>query len=73
MASILLQSGASISLEDSKSRTPVDLLCGPVLQVVGNENGTGIQFTVLFFCILVLFFPSNFCCCKFHVIVSGLI
>lgn len=30
MASILLQSGASIMLEDSKSRTPIDLLSGPV-------------------------------------------
>ncbi|XP_075638521.1 uncharacterized protein LOC142610565 isoform X2 [Castanea sativa] len=36
VASILLQFGASITLEDSKSRTPVDLLSGPVLQVVGN-------------------------------------
>ncbi|XVE62554.1 hypothetical protein DITRI_Ditri06bG0127100 [Diplodiscus trichospermus] len=31
VASVLLQSGASISLEDSKCRTPVDLLSGPVL------------------------------------------
>ncbi|KAF3441247.1 hypothetical protein FNV43_RR15160 [Rhamnella rubrinervis] len=38
VASILLQSGASITLEDSKSRTPVDLLSGPVVQVVGNGN-----------------------------------
>ncbi|KAK4769686.1 hypothetical protein SAY87_030218 [Trapa incisa] len=30
MASILLQSGASITLEDTKSRTPVDLLSGPI-------------------------------------------
>lgn len=35
-ASILLQCGASITLEDSKSRTPVDLLSGPVSQVVSN-------------------------------------
>lgn len=34
VASILLQSGASITLEDCKSRTPVDLLSGPVLQVI---------------------------------------
>ncbi|XVF42575.1 hypothetical protein PTKIN_Ptkin01aG0374800 [Pterospermum kingtungense] len=33
VASVLLQSGASITLEDSKCRTPVDLLSGPVLQV----------------------------------------
>ncbi|KAK4770127.1 hypothetical protein SAY87_030659 [Trapa incisa] len=38
VASILLQSGASIMLEDSKSRTPVDLLSGPVSQVIGSEN-----------------------------------
>uniref|UniRef100_A0A6P4AWN4 uncharacterized protein LOC107433525 isoform X1 n=1 Tax=Ziziphus jujuba TaxID=326968 RepID=A0A6P4AWN4_ZIZJJ len=40
VASILLQSGASIMLEDSKSRTPVDLLSGPVVQVVGNGNNS---------------------------------
>ncbi|KAF2306909.1 hypothetical protein GH714_022462 [Hevea brasiliensis] len=38
VASILLQSGASITLEDSKSRTPVDLLSGPVLQAVGDGH-----------------------------------
>ncbi|XP_077247706.1 ankyrin repeat family protein / regulator of chromosome condensation (RCC1) family protein isoform X2 [Tasmannia lanceolata] len=36
VASVLLQSGASLTLEDSKCRTPIDLLSGPVLQVVGN-------------------------------------
>uniref|UniRef100_A0A7N2RAD9 Uncharacterized protein n=1 Tax=Quercus lobata TaxID=97700 RepID=A0A7N2RAD9_QUELO len=36
VASILIQFGASITLEDSKSQTPLDLLSGPVLQVVGN-------------------------------------
>lgn len=41
VASILLQSGASITLEDSKFRTPVDLLSGPLVQVVGNENNSG--------------------------------
>ncbi|KAL3532222.1 hypothetical protein ACH5RR_005743 [Cinchona calisaya] len=35
VASVLLHSGASITLEDSKSRTPVDFVSGPVLQVVG--------------------------------------
>ncbi|XP_008778209.1 uncharacterized protein LOC103698035 [Phoenix dactylifera] len=35
-ASALLQFGASLTLEDSKCRTPVDLLSGPVSQVVGN-------------------------------------
>ncbi|KAI4348466.1 hypothetical protein L6164_009189 [Bauhinia variegata] len=38
VASILLQHGASITLEDSKSRIPVDLLSGPVTQVLGNEH-----------------------------------
>ncbi|KDP39680.1 hypothetical protein JCGZ_02700 [Jatropha curcas] len=38
VASILLQSGASITLEDCKSRTPVDLLSGPVLQAIGDER-----------------------------------
>ncbi|KAK1310145.1 Ultraviolet-B receptor UVR8 [Acorus calamus] len=36
VASVLLQYGASLTLEDSKYRTPVDLLSGPVSQVVGN-------------------------------------
>jgi hypothetical protein len=38
VASVLLQFGASTTLEDSKSRTPVDLFSGPVLQAVGNAN-----------------------------------
>ncbi|XP_008462805.2 uncharacterized protein LOC103501089 isoform X1 [Cucumis melo] len=37
VACILLQCGASITLEDSKCRTPIDLLSGPVLQVVGGD------------------------------------
>ncbi|XP_061343337.1 uncharacterized protein LOC133289425 [Gastrolobium bilobum] len=37
VASILLQHGASMTLEDSKSRIPVDLLSGSVSQVLGNE------------------------------------
>ncbi|KAI3988517.1 hypothetical protein MKX01_026331 [Papaver californicum] len=40
VASILLQSGSSLTLEDSKSRTPVDLLSGPVSQVVGSEHNS---------------------------------
>lgn len=41
VASVLLQSTASIILEDSKFRTPIDLLSGPVLQVIrdGDESG----------------------------------
>ncbi|KAF7801456.1 Inhibitor of Bruton tyrosine kinase [Senna tora] len=37
VASILLQNGASITVEDSKSRIPVDLLSGPVMQVFKNK------------------------------------
>ncbi|KAE8099718.1 hypothetical protein FH972_017675 [Carpinus fangiana] len=40
VASILLQSGASITLEDSKGRTPVDLISGPVLQAVCNGHNS---------------------------------
>ncbi|XP_004493187.1 uncharacterized protein [Cicer arietinum] len=40
VASILLQHGASITLEDSKSRIPIDLLSGNVFQVFGNEHGS---------------------------------
>lgn len=40
VASVLLQSGASITLEDCKSRTPVDLLSGPVLQAVGSGHNS---------------------------------
>ncbi|KAJ9179886.1 hypothetical protein P3X46_008200 [Hevea brasiliensis] len=38
VASILLQSGACITVEDSKSCTPVDLLSGPVLQAIGDGH-----------------------------------
>ncbi|EEF36705.1 conserved hypothetical protein [Ricinus communis] len=38
VASVLLQSSASITLEDSKSRTPIDLLSGPVLQAIGDGH-----------------------------------
>ncbi|TKY62885.1 Inhibitor of Bruton tyrosine kinase [Spatholobus suberectus] len=40
VASVLLQHGASITLEDSKSRIPVDLLSGSVFQVLGNEHSS---------------------------------
>lgn len=42
VASVLLQSGSSITLEDSKSRTPVDLLSGPVARVLGDRSNSGI-------------------------------
>ncbi|KAK6944175.1 Regulator of chromosome condensation, RCC1 [Dillenia turbinata] len=37
VASVLLQSGASITIEDSKCRTPIDLLSGPVLRASGPD------------------------------------
>ncbi|XP_042511641.1 uncharacterized protein LOC122086729 [Macadamia integrifolia] len=42
VASVLLQSGASLTLEDSKCRTPVDLLSGPVMQAVGNGRNAAV-------------------------------
>lgn len=36
VASVLLQHGASLLLEDSKYRTPVDLLSGPISQIIGS-------------------------------------
>ena len=61
VASILLQFGASITLEDSKSRTPVDLLSGPVLQVVGNGLNSGIPCFIMtsFLRIMLLFLKIN--------------
>ncbi|XP_017258252.1 uncharacterized protein LOC108227552 isoform X2 [Daucus carota subsp. sativus] len=43
VASVLLQEGASITSEDFKSRTPVDLLSGPVLQTLGNEENSATE------------------------------
>lgn len=40
VASTLLQHGASIMLEDSKSRIPVDLLSGSVFQIFENEHSS---------------------------------
>ncbi|GER26969.1 ankyrin repeat family protein / regulator ofchromosome condensation (RCC1) family protein [Striga asiatica] len=40
VACVLLQFGASLTLEDSKSRMPVDLLSGPVLQTLGKDNNS---------------------------------
>lgn len=43
VASTLLQHGASIMLEDSKSRIPVDLLSGSVFQIFENEHSSGMN------------------------------
>ncbi|KAE9599647.1 hypothetical protein Lal_00046174 [Lupinus albus] len=40
VAGILLKHGASITLEDPKSRIPVDLISGPVFQVFGNDRNS---------------------------------
>lgn len=40
VASILLKSEASVAIEDSKSRTPIDLLSGPVVRANGNGDSS---------------------------------
>ncbi|CAN7107912.1 unnamed protein product [Brassica rapa subsp. narinosa] len=40
VASVLIDSGASFTLEDIKSRTPVDLVSGPVAQVIGEKHSS---------------------------------
>uniref|UniRef100_A0A803MWB3 RCC1-like domain-containing protein n=1 Tax=Chenopodium quinoa TaxID=63459 RepID=A0A803MWB3_CHEQI len=40
VAGVLLQSGASISIEDFKLRTPIDLLSGPLSQILGNQHAS---------------------------------
>jgi len=41
VAGVLLQSGASLTISDLKSRTPVDLLSGPVFQILGDDRASG--------------------------------
>lgn len=42
VAGVLIEAGASLTLEDSKAQTPIDLLSGPVQQVLSNkENNAG--------------------------------
>lgn len=62
MASVLLQAGALLTLEDSKSRTPVDLLSSPLLQCIGSGRDSGIYFSVLTLAFLHIFLaclPDN--------------
>ncbi|XP_074270927.1 uncharacterized protein LOC141594833 [Silene latifolia] len=40
VASALLQAGASVTIEDLKSRTPIDLLSGPVQQILGDQHNS---------------------------------
>ncbi|XP_019084823.1 PREDICTED: palmitoyltransferase ZDHHC13-like [Camelina sativa] len=37
VASVLIESGASFTLEDIKLQTPVDLVSGPIAQVIGEQ------------------------------------
>ena len=38
---VLIETSASLTLEHSKSQTPIDMLSGPVQQVVSKENNAG--------------------------------
>ncbi|ERM93597.1 uncharacterized protein LOC18421552 [Amborella trichopoda] len=40
VAGFLIESGASLTLEDSKYRVPIDLLSGPVKQAIGNGDNS---------------------------------
>ncbi|GLJ32823.1 hypothetical protein SUGI_0661090 [Cryptomeria japonica] len=44
VAGVLIEAGASLTLEDSKGRTPVDLLSGPVQQVFETNNEGATEF-----------------------------
>ena len=37
-AGVLLEGGASLAVEDTKGRTPVDLIAGPLAPLVGEEG-----------------------------------
>ena len=41
MVGVLIEDGSSLTLKDSKSQTPIDMLYGPVQQVVSKENDAG--------------------------------
>lgn len=41
VAGVLIEAGANLLLEDSKGRTPVDLVSGPVKQVIGDPGNAG--------------------------------
>ena len=44
---VIIEFVASITLEDSKAQTPIDMLFGPVQQVVSKENNAGRIFVTL--------------------------
>ncbi|KAI5065917.1 hypothetical protein GOP47_0018541 [Adiantum capillus-veneris] len=41
VAGVLIEAGANLVLEDSKGRTPIDLVSGPVKQVIGDPSNAG--------------------------------
>ena len=41
MVGVLIEAGASLTLEDYKAQTPIDMLAGPMQQVVSKENNAG--------------------------------
>ncbi|KAH7351537.1 hypothetical protein KP509_19G001900 [Ceratopteris richardii] len=41
VAGVLIEAGANLLTEDSKGRTPIDLISGPVKQVMGDPNNAG--------------------------------
>ena len=44
---VLIETGASLTMEDSKAQTLIDMLFGPVQQVVSKENNAGRIFVTL--------------------------
>ena len=44
---VLIEAGASLTLEESKSQTPIYMLSGLVQQVVSKENNAGRLFVTL--------------------------
>lgn len=52
VAAVLIESGASLNLEDAKGRTPIDLLSGPVSQVLGKTPDSG--FTLSFYLFILV-------------------
>lgn len=72
---MLIDSGASFTLEDIKFRTPVDLVSGPVAQVIGEKHNSGKQSLLNFELYLVTISQTTFeklkCLCLFSFLCSG--
>ena len=47
MVGVLIEATDSLTFEDSKAQTPIDMLSGPVQQVVSKENNAGRLFVTL--------------------------